>query len=339
MQPEALVAIEAHARACHTCEQLLARTVAARTCAPGSPSSVTNDTLARGMLVGRYAVLGLLGRGGMGEVYAAYDPQLDRRVALKLLRHQGGAGEQRAEARLLREARAIARLSHGNVITVYDAGKFGGRVFVAMEHVEGETLSAWLAAKRRSPTKILAMFVQAANGLAAAHSAGLVHRDFKPQNVMVATDGTARVADFGLVRRVEDLEDHGDLDPIGLAAAPQVDVSLTEPGELVGTPLYMSPEQFRRLPTDARTDQFSFCVALYCALYGEHPFAGPRGIAQLMAAVLAGHVRPTPNRSGVPPRLRRVIVRGLAVTPEARWPSMAALVTAMTGPRRRAVAG
>ena len=235
-------AVEVHARGCATCEQLLALALAAgagaRSDAPRASDDALDELVPRGTLLGRYTVLGLLGRGGMGDVHAAYDSQLDRRVALKLLRDCADDDAGRGEARLLREARAIARLSHRNVIVVHDVGSVGGRVFVAMEYVEGQTLSSWLRSKKRSPAEILAVFVEASQGLAAAHAGGLVHRDFKPQNVMVGTDGTVRVTDFGLVRSVNE----------GLAPveAPErgksdADPSLTRTGELVGTPLYMSP--------------------------------------------------------------------------------------------------
>jgi hypothetical protein len=327
-----MAAIEAHTRACASCEQLLAVAMAGSSGTSTEPgredrSALTpTPGLARGVLVGRYTVLSLVGRGGMGEVYAAYDPQLDRRVALKILGARHGPGNTRAEARLLREARAIARLSHPNVIAVYDAGVVGDRIFVAMEYVDGQTLAAWLAAQPRSRTEILQVFRAAAHGLAAAHASGLVHRDFKPQNVMVARDGTARVTDFGLVQRL-----HTDEQPDGQAGSParpdgalDLTLSLTRQGELVGTPLYMSPEQLKLEPTDARADQFSFCVALYHALYGEHPFLedGERGFGRLKENVVAGRIRPAPARDTLPSWLRRVLVRGLATTPEARWPSM-----------------
>jgi eukaryotic-like serine/threonine-protein kinase len=280
-------------------------------------------------------VLSLVGQGGMGEVYAAYDPKLDRRIALKLLRLDDIGGAARRESRLVREAQAIARLSHPNVVTVHDVGTIGDRTFVAMEYVDGGTLSAWLAADRRSQREILAVFAKAARGLGAAHAAGLVHRDFKPQNVMIGSDGEVRVTDFGLARRMipgsfpPDAE--GNEGP-GTAA---IDAALTQTGELVGTPLYMSPEQFQGKPTDAQTDQFSFCVALYQALYGEHPFFSGGGAGQLMAEILAGRVRPAPARNAVPPWLRRTLLRGLSTDPASRWPSMDALTVALARDRTR----
>jgi serine/threonine protein kinase len=290
-------------------------------------------------------VLEILGRGGMGEVYAAYDPELDRKIALKILHAGGPANDSRGRSRLLREAKAIAKLRHPNVIAVHDAGTLDDRVFLAMEHVEGMTLGAWLAERPRTRQEILNVFVAAGRGLEAAHAAGLVHRDFKPQNVMVGRDGDVRVMDFGLARSIDE-EPEPVPGPAALAAA-QSDLAvsagapgraalpLTRTGELVGTPLYMAPEQFRAERTDARTDQFSFCVALYQALYGAYPFAGA-GFGELMAAVNGGQVQPPPAKSAVPPWLRRILLRGLSVDPAARWPSMQVLTAALgRDPARR----
>ncbi len=164
------------------------------------------EALGRGVAVGRYVVLDRIGAGGMGVVYAAYDPELDRRVALKLLRPDRFGGDA-GRLRLLREAQALARLTHPNVVAVYDVGTFGDRVFVAMELVEGETLRQWLRAEPRSPRpwrEVLERFLPAGRGLAAAHAAGLVHRDFKPENVLLGRDGRARVVDFGLAKALAD---------------------------------------------------------------------------------------------------------------------------------------
>jgi tetratricopeptide (TPR) repeat protein len=257
------------------------------------------EALARGAAVGRYLVLDRIGAGGMGVVYAAYDPELDRRVALKLLRPDRFTGEV-DRLRLLREAQALARLADPNVVAVYDAGTFGDRVFVAMELVEGETLRQWLGAGSRSWREILDRFLPAGRGLAAAHAAGLVHRDFKPENVLLGRDGRVRVVDFGLAEAAPE--------PGGELATP-----LAECGLVLGTPAYMAPEQIRGLAADARSDQFSFCVTLYEALYGERPFAGtaPRG---------------APAGTKVPGWLRAVVLRGLKASPEERYPSMAGLL-------------
>src|SRR5450432_4380055 len=169
------------------------------------PADHGQATLARGATIGRYVVLGLVGRGGMGEVYAAYDPELDRKVAVKLLRVKPGNGVSLAEGRqrTLREAQAIARLSHPNVVIVFDVGTFEDQVFIAMEFVDGNTVTYWLQSQLRSWQDILKVFMAAGRGLTAAHDKGLVHRDFKPDNVMVGRDGQVRVMDFGLARQMD----------------------------------------------------------------------------------------------------------------------------------------
>jgi serine/threonine protein kinase/tetratricopeptide (TPR) repeat protein len=299
--------------------------------------------LVRGSALGRYVILGLVGRGGMGEVYAAYDPKLDRRVAVKLLGvERTGAQEGEARARLLSEAKAIARLSHPNVVVVYDAETWQERVFVAMEFVEGDTLARWLTKAPRRWREIRDVFVGAGRGLAAAHAAGLVHRDFKPQNVMVGRDGQARVMDFGLARRLPlDDREGGAL----AAPAPSTPASagaghavagessaaalpLTRTGVLLGTPSYMAPEQFQAQPADSRSDQFSFCVALFEALYGERPFAG-QTLSALKAAVLAGRIREPLVKGAVPTWLRRIVLRGLRTDRQARFASMEDLLDAL----------
>ncbi len=283
------------------------------------------DALERGANLGRYVILDRIGSGGMGVVYSAYDPELDRKVALKLLRpdRDRSSGET-GRLRLLREAQAIARLSHPNVIHVYDAGSFGDQVFLAMEFVEGRTLRRWLDEERPSWRDVLARFVLAGRGLAAAHAAGLVHRDFKPDNVLLGTDGRVRVVDFGLARPAGNLEAAAESDSSpgsgGILASP-----LTQGGVALGTPAYMAPEQLRGEAADARSDQFSFCVSLYEALHGDRPFPGtePREIAE---AVLRGAVREPPAGTRVPGRLRAVLFRGLSADPQRRHPSMEALL-------------
>ena len=318
--------------------------------------------LERGENVGRFVLIGLLGRGGMGEVYAAYDPELDRKVAVKILR----ARSTDNEARLLREAQAIAKLQHPNVVVVYDVGKFLDTVFIAMEFVDGNTLGYWMHAAARPWRETLRLFQAAGRGLAAAHEHGMVHRDFKPDNVMLTKDGQIRVMDFGLARQAdasdvaserqplnasqiqstaaalsasvvgtdEDLQDTRHLGkpdaPIAQSSTGgYLNLKLTQTGAQVGTPAYMAPEQFTPgRATDARTDQFSFCVALYEALYGERPFAGETMVA-LTASVLLGEVRAAPEAARVPGWIRRVLLRGLATNPAHRYPSMAALLGAL----------
>jgi tetratricopeptide (TPR) repeat protein len=331
----AIADLEEHAAACTLCLDLFA--VAMRTGTLHKATSGAHLALrpfARGSTMGRYTILDVLGRGGMGEVYAAYDGLLDRKVALKLVHAEVRGDPELAQARLLREAKALAKLSHENVVAVHDAGTFEGEVFVAMELVEGVALKQWLAERPRSRREILDVFAQAARGLAAAHAAGLVHRDFKPSNVMVGRDGSVRVTDFGLARSLTNPEDEvGAREPALPGAAGLPD--LTHTGELLGTPLYMAPEQFLRQATDGRSDQFSFCVALYEALYGASPF-GVERVDALGPKVLAGRVDPAPPNTFVPTWLRRVLLRGLSAAPEARWPSMDALLVALRSDPARA---
>jgi eukaryotic-like serine/threonine-protein kinase len=355
------------------------------------PADHGQATLARGATIGRYVVLGLVGRGGMGEVYAAYDPELDRKVAVKLLRVKPGNGVSLTEGRqrTLREAQAIARLSHPNVVVVYDVGTFQDQVFIAMEFVEGNTVTYWLQSQARSWQEILKVFRAAGSGLMAAHDKGLVHRDFKPDNVMVGRDGEVRVMDFGLARQVTEKSavservtptvripvqpgEHGPMPPAGYAPMPEPDpmttvllnappratqmpsgpvdlqatsvmfeVQLTRTGAMMGTPAYMAPEQFLGTPTDARTDQFSFCVALYEALYGDRPFAGNTMFA-LTTAVVQGHVREAPQSSKVPLWVRKVLLRGLRAQAGDRYATMHDLIEALgknpSAARNRALA-
>jgi len=421
--------------------------------------------LGRGATIGRYLVLTLLGKGGMGEVYAAYDPELDRKVAIKVLHGTPSGGTDAAEgrARMLREAQALAQLSDPNVVAVYDVGTFGERVFLAMEFVDGNTLSYWQQSAIRSWKDIVDRYLAAGRGLAAAHKRGLVHRDFKPENAMVGKDGQVRVMDFGLARSeassvVEGATDDaagtpsrrattlsgarvfgstpsssrkstsgsgsgGPLAPAteisspsgikssnlaaksgspagrksegtgagapggntaGPAAGPTAgptggtplpssralalalsdaasdmdgatrDLSkavgseisaamsptalaspLTQSGAMMGTPAYMAPEQFAGKVADAKSDQFSFCVALYEALYGERPFAG-KSLPDLTRQVMLGRVRDVPPNTRVPTWLRKVILRGLRVDRDERHASMEALLAALAAdPSRR----
>jgi eukaryotic-like serine/threonine-protein kinase len=293
-------------------------------------------SLRRGSTLGRYVVIERLGAGGMGVVYAAYDPSLDRKVALKLLRFGSSSDSTAGRARLLREAQAIARLSHPNVVTVHDVGMLDDRVFVAMEFVDGLTLGGWLEETARSWREILEVFAQASRGLAAAHAAGLVHRDFKPDNVMLGRDGRVRVMDFGLARPAGDgATAQGGGSATGDASGTDADASgsllacsMTATGAIMGTPAYMAPEQHRGHDTDARTDQFSFCVALYEALYRHKPFAGS-SLPSLMVRVLEGNVREPGRARDVPGYLWPVIRRGLSVEPERRFPDMASLLRAL----------
>jgi tetratricopeptide (TPR) repeat protein len=274
--------------------------------------------------VGRYVILSRLGAGGMGVVYSAYDDELDRRVALKLINPHGSPTA--AQNRLVREARTMAKLQHPHVVAVYDAQTVGDAIYVAMELVPGVDVRGWLAAGGRTLAEIVAVFVQAGRGLAAAHAAGIVHRDFKPANVLVGDDGRTRVADFGLALALgADAPDEPGGDAAGDAGSSRV----TRDGERVGTPAYMSPEQHRGEAATSLSDQFSFCVSLHEAACGERPFT----IAELEAGEL-----PPPPAPGAPAWLRAILARGLRREPRDRFPSMGALLRDLDrdpGARRR----
>ncbi|HVI02126.1 MAG TPA: protein kinase [Enhygromyxa sp.] len=268
--------------------------------------------------IGRFTIVRKLGAGGMGVVYVAYDEQLDRRVAVKLLRNTVASSEGRV--RLEREAQVMARLSHPNVVTVHEVGIHDEQVFMAMEFVDGEDLRQWLTRTKHDWREVLAVFLQAGEGLAAAHEAGVVHRDFKPDNVLVGNDGRVRVADFGLANSYNlppDLADPATTE----SQRNRLGVPLTRPGAVLGTPAYMAPEQFRGATIDARADQFSFCVALWEGLYGTRPFGG-NTLLELSMEVAAGKVASPPQDSAVPTWLREVMLRALAADPSARWDSM-----------------
>jgi serine/threonine protein kinase len=354
LAPGPLRALESHVDRCSACRELLSALAKSGSLSEVSlaaisrwqlsspslsstvPYGASDVQLPAGARVGRYLVLEPLGTGGMGIVYAARDPELNRRVALKLLRNDAVTPVARGALaeRLLREAQAMARLAHPNVVAVHDVGSHGDQIFIAMEMVDGQTLAAWLSSARRSWREVVAVFLPAGHGLVAAHAAGLVHRDFKPENVLVGDDGRVRVTDFGLARSAL-------VPPTApTAASPsQPDASaqaLTVTGALVGTPFFMAPEQFLGRPIDARSDQFSFCVALWFALTGQHPFAGDNA-ASLAKAVTEGQLRPPPRRDRLPRWLRRVLLRGLSVDANRRYPSMAALLQALEHDPRRAV--
>jgi len=275
-------------------------------------------TTAPGARFGRFVVLGALGRGGMGVVLAAVDPELERKVAIKLLHADLAAS---AHQLLQREAQAMARLAHPNVVTVYEVGCVDGQPFIAMELVDGTTLRAWLARCPRGWREIAAMFVAAGRGLVAAHAVGLVHRDFKPENVLIGSDGRPRVSDFGLATRRLARE------PALDATAP-LDASALDAGVQIGTPAYMAPEQWAGADTDARTDQFAFAVALWSAVFRERPFDAQTG-ETLRSAVLAGRTRRPQHPARAPRWLFSILARALAVEPERRWPSLATLLDAI----------
>ena len=294
---------------------------------------MTTGILDRGAL-GRFTSLEPLGAGGMGIVLAAYDPQLDRRVAIKVLRTRGITPERREKeaARLLREAKAMAQLSHPNVVTVFEAGTVDEHVFIAMEYVAGRTLRRWLNERKRTVAEIIDVFVKAGRGLAAGHAAGLVHRDFKPDNVLVGDDGRVRVIDFGLARGVLDATDEPDLRTKPM----DVHSPLTTVGSMSGTPAYMAPEQHERgtPQLDARTDQFAFCVSLFEALHGRLPYEGETMI-ELVANISLGNMRAIAPRADISARVNQALMRGLETKPADRFPSMTALLDQLEPPAPR----
>lgn len=346
--------------------------------------------------IGRYRVLRPIGHGGMGVVYAAYDPELDRELAVKLLRPERLRGNpEAARQHLRREAQIAAKLSHPNVVSIFDVGHHDdGGLYVAMELVAGPSLRDWIRETARPWREVMTMFFQAGLGLSAAHDAGLIHRDFKPANVLVGPDRRARVVDFGLARvgtvsgsrppvDTEDLESTSpvaldrEISQTGRPSIPSVrdslgvlgtipgvendhgsddvtDVLGTAPGRpasdlggpgvtggttgtlqtatsssvFVGTPAYMAPELWSGRGADARTDLFAFTVSVYEALYGERPFAGETAW-QIADNVLAGNVRPPPPRTRVPGWLRAILLRGLAVDPGDRPPSVRSMLASV----------
>ncbi len=273
--------------------------------------------LPRGSRIGRYLIERLIGRGGMGYVYAAKDTQLDRQVALKMLHSTHDA---RGAELMVHEAKALARLDDIHVVQIYDAGEVDGHVFIAMQLVDGEDLATAIR-RRPSSAQLVAWFVDAGRGLAAAHSAGLVHRDFKPGNVLIDRSGRVAVSDFGLARDVADERGQPGL------------------GTIMGTPAYMAPEQHSQQPATEASDQFAFCVALWEALCGQHPFIdGDRGAMSPFAIglrILDGIPIPAPRGARISRKQIDVLTRGLARDPAQRWPSMTVLLAELAPAQRR----
>jgi hypothetical protein len=334
--------VEAHAARCDDCRQVLGalgRSDSQDDQVPTAPlGAEAYLALEAGEKVGRFEVVRRIGSGGMGVVFAAYDPGLGRKVALKLLRSpkDSGLSVRDAQKRLLREAQAMAQISHPNVISVYDVGQYKSEVYIAMELVEGETLTRWLRRWRRPWTEILSKFLAAGSALAEAHTGGLAHRDFKPDNVLVGTDERVRVMDFGLALSLlfDGAPAAGDaLAGSSRANANMLGHALTRTGATMGTPRYMAPEQFAGKQMDAaRSDQFGFCVALYEALYGQHPFEGDTAMGLTREQCTP---RPAPAGTEAPAWLHKALVRGLSFDAKHRFPRMQDLLQAITPPPPR----
>jgi eukaryotic-like serine/threonine-protein kinase len=302
---------------------------------PTPDAGSTRDALAFGVgaRLGRYEIRRVVGAGGMGVVLAGHDAELGREVAIKVV----ASDSDDARARLVREAQAMAKLSHPNVVTVHEVMRLDGRAAIVMELVDGTDLGKWRNAKPRTWREIVEAYLQAGRGLAAAHRAGLVHRDFKPSNALVDRDGVVRVTDFGLVRSAdpEPLDEargepaHGDV----------LRLDLTAPGVRMGTPAYMAPEQHAGELVDARSDQWSFACSLYEALWKQRPFAGET-TEELSGAKSSGAIRPEPPAPKIPRRLRAAIRKAMARDPDDRFPSMQELLAelALSRPRRQLAA-
>jgi serine/threonine protein kinase len=290
---------------------------------PAMTARSATEPPTQGRKLGRYTLVERLGAGAMGVVWRAEDPTLGRQVAVKLLRRQ----DESLTERLVREAQSMAQVNDPNVVTVYEVGTgVDGSTFIAMELVSGESLRKWQTKTRHPIPRLVQAYVAAGRGLAAAHAAGIIHRDFKPDNVLVGEDGRVRVTDFGLAAAKPSASGHI---PRQIS-----DVNLTTSGSVMGTPAYMAPEQFLGGNVDPRTDQFNFCVALYEALYGERPFEGAT-YSELADHVCEGRVKPEPAGSNVSRALRAIVLRGLSVKPGDRFATMDELIRELGRDRAR----
>ncbi|MCA9652846.1 MAG: serine/threonine protein kinase [Myxococcales bacterium] len=302
----------------------------------------------RPLILARYILLGPLGSGGTSMVYRAYDPELDRKVALKLLQTRSDDAHGRGRKRLMREAQAMAKLTHPNVVTVHDVSEYDEvdlgldssvtaraleiplrGAFIVMELVEGGDLRRWLNRRHRPWRAVLDVMLAAGRGLAAAHEVGIVHRDFKPGNVLIGDDGRVLVTDFGLARAAVASSSPAAEVPSGSSSSWEGpdDGNLTREGAVLGTPPYMSPEQHRGDGSDPRSDQFGFGVTLYEALFGVRPFSGT--LKEMRRAKEKGAMRPIPARSKVPSRVGQVIERSLRPEPSERFDSIGDLLAAL----------
>lgn len=311
LSEEQAAQIEEHMDGCAGCRALVAELVRLRISAcpadgGGEPAAPPADE-AQGLLIaGRYRLIDPIGAGGMGVVYLAEDLRLSRKVAIKMMRATAAGDAPFAHEQLVREAQTLASLSHPGIVVVHDVGTCGEQVFMAMEFVRGTSLRLWLEQERPSLEAVLAIFRQVGRALHEAHQAGLLHQDFKPENVLVSPDGRARLSDFGLA--------------CAIGSRP---TAREGRGALAGTPAYIAPEVYRGAAPGPRSDQFAFCVSLYEALYGEHPFSIAR--AEAPRAILRGALREPPPGRAVPGWLRAVVLRGLSPDPELSFSSMAEL--------------
>lgn len=353
----------AHAARCEKCARRLqqiaidedAELRTALITGSGSPLEqirVGHKDYQRGDLLGRYVVLEPIGSGGLGQVYLGYDPDLDRRVAIKVLRAERSASSDSTlhQIRLMREAKAMAQLTHQNVVAVYDVGVSRSQVFISLEYVDGLGLRKWVSAERPAWPKIREIMLKAALALQAAHDAGLVHRDFKPSNVLVTSDHQVKVLDFGLARNIATRQDAeasvaiDDIDfeesyddlttPEPLSRAASLDEPLTRSGQFMGTPGYMPPEQYdTRTLVDSRSDQFAFCVTLHEMLYRRRPYRG-KSFEEVRDATLNGSVADPPENIKVPAWLRALVLKGISIDPDDRFANMEELMLAMTRDQR-----
>lgn len=328
LDEEAAEVLRAHFDVCSSCHALVARLAGSeRTVSDASALGELRAWSPGDVLAGRYRLLSVLGSGGAGVVFEAHDAQLERRVALKLL-HSSRAGDSHRRERLLRESRVMARLRHPNVVTVYDVGVSEDATYIAMELIEGASARAWSSRALRSWREVLDVYLQAARGLLAAHDKGVIHRDFKPDNLLIDDAGRAYVTDFGLARSPTGWVGQ----PTGVQGAVS-QASLTISGAIVGTPAYLAPEQFRGEPAGTEADVFSFCVALYEALWGQRPFVAST-IEGIQAAIEEQRFAELPRGVTVPRWLDRAVRSGLAFDPERR-PSLSVLARRLESSRPR----
>ena len=305
---ERLLAFELHADTCSRCRALVGVVAQATATIPAVDLPIEAPAPISAPRLGRYRIERELGRGTMGIVYLARDPDLRRHVALKLLHDV--ALDASARERLVEEARALAQLRHPNVVAVHDVVLSGEQAFLVMEWVQGTTLAAWMSAERHPRDEIVKTLVAAAHGLAAAHEAGIVHRDFKPGNVLVGDDGRVCVTDFGLA----------------------IPANAAAPGTMIGTPSYMAPELYLGLAADARSDQYAFGVAAYGAFFGVRPFQAA-SFPELKKRVLEGGPPVPPDDRRVPPWIRAAILRCLRHDARERYASMTDVIAALTAIR------